>query len=99
MSGGHWDYLSWKLDGRADDLYLLAGPLQLLAAIEHELDWGHSGDTCLDCARLRTIAALETFYDGGARGATVAIAVVRDGYQNMCPEDFEREKQRRKDHL
>jgi hypothetical protein len=38
MSGGHWNYLGFKLEERAD----YAGNVwKLLGAIEHELDWGN----------------------------------------------------------
>lgn len=91
MSGGHWDYLQFRLD-EAADMHMPAACLQVLGQVEHELDWGHSGDTCLPCARLRVIAGLETFFDGGAADARAAIAVLRDRQQvtTICDECLER---------
>lgn len=94
MSGGAWDYLSYKLEEMAENAQRYLGALRLLAAIEHEMDWGISGDTCYECAKLRVIAALETFFDGGAQDDGPAVAVARDGKQNLCPKCLEREKQR-----
>ena len=74
MSGGHWDYLSYKLEERAP----YAGNVwELLAAIEHELDWGICCDTCYECAKIRTIRALEAFFDSGATDITTAIRLLR----------------------
>jgi hypothetical protein len=74
VSGGHWDYLAHKLGERAE----YAGEIwELLAAIEHELDWGLSGDTCYECAKIRTIRALESFFDSGASLITTAIRLLR----------------------
>lgn len=84
MSGGAWGYLSDKLEERAEEAHGTAECLRLLAAIEHSLDWGKCSDTCYECAKLRTIAALEAFFEGGAMGATTAIAIARDWKQNRC---------------
>lgn len=40
--------------------------LALLPDIEHALDWGLSGDTCPDCARLRASAAIESYLTNGS---------------------------------
>lgn len=81
MSGGHWDYLSFKLEERARP----AGEVwRLLAALEHELDWGLSGDSCVACARNRMGPALEAFFDAGCNDASTAIAVARDSRQHRC---------------
>ena len=73
MSGGHWDYLAHKLGERAE----YAGEVwELLASIEHELDWGLSGDTCYECAKIRTIRAIESYFDSGASLITTAIRLL-----------------------
>ena len=83
MSGGHWNYLATRLEERAE----FGGAIwKLIAQLEHELDWGISCDTCASCARIRVVAALETYFDGGAEGIGTALAVARDGRQNLCPE-------------
>lgn len=92
MSGGHWDYLSRVFDEAADGPGdLVRSSLRLLGQIEHELDWGHSCDTCLGCARLRVIAALDQFYDDRGN-ATAALAVLRDrdAVENYCDECLSR---------
>jgi hypothetical protein len=74
MSGGHWDYLAHKLRERSE----YAGEVwELLAAIEHELDWGICQDDCYECAKIRTIRALESFFDSGASLITTAIRLLR----------------------
>jgi len=83
MSGGHWDYLSYKLEERG------AGQEEvwnLLAVIEHEMDWGLSGDTCRKCAYIRVPLALEAFFDTGATDAKTAISIMRDREQYLCPD-------------
>lgn len=84
MSGGHWNYSaeSYREAGRrANDAF------QLLAQCEHELDWGISADTCLDCAKLRVAGALIKFFDGDIEAA---LAIARDRQQNRCPRCEER---------
>lgn len=61
MSGGHWQYLQHRLN---DAAMHTAESIQLLGAIEHTLDWGISGDTCHDCAKIQVIEMLESFFDG-----------------------------------
>ena len=79
MSGGHWDYQS-------DDLLAIgqnvAELYQLISVIEHELDWGICGDTCLACTKLRVPEALIVYFDGDV---DAAVAVARDNKQNQCP--------------
>jgi hypothetical protein len=71
VSGGHWNYLSHKLEERAE----YAGDIwKLLGAIEHELDWGISCDTCYECAKARVVRALEAFFDTEAASTDTAIA-------------------------
>lgn len=95
MSGGMWNYLSNTLEDRADELRYAGEAFKLLAIIEHELDWGASADTCYDCAKLRVIAALETFFNDHATNAMAAAAVARDDHQNRCPKCEEREVARK----
>lgn len=95
MSGGHWDYLSHKLIDRAEELGHAKEAFYLLAAIEHELDWGLSCDTCRECAKLRTVAALIQFFNDSAYKADAAMAIARDHKQNMCSKCEEREKARK----
>jgi len=81
MSGGHWNYMSARLDDRAKS----AGEVwRLMAALEHELDWGISADTCYECAKRRVAAAVESFFDSYCNDATIAIAIARDHNQHMC---------------
>ena len=90
MSGGHWEYLAYKLEERAEEAQSAIEALRLLAAIEHEMDWGIAGDSCYDCAKLRVIAALEEFFNHQARDAGPAIAIARDWKQNRCERDSKR---------
>lgn len=74
MSGGHWDYLGYKLRERAS----FAGDVwNLLGAIEHELDYGICCDTCYDCAKIRVIRALEAFFDNEAMNSETSIRLLR----------------------
>jgi hypothetical protein len=89
MSGGHWNYLQWKFDEAAEGPgNLVKSSLELLGQIEHELDWGHSCDTCLACARLRVLAALDRFYDDCGQSTLAALAILRDSQavSNYCDE-------------
>lgn len=82
MSGGHWNYLSNTLEERAE---YGKHALLLLAAIEHELDWGVSCDSCLKCAELRCIAALKVFFDHDGESSVEAIDIAMDRCkENMC---------------
>ncbi len=75
MSGGNWEYLSHTLEERIgaplDDVW------KLLAGIEHALDWGICCDTCYDCAKIRTIAALEAYFDTGATSVELSLRLLR----------------------
>lgn len=83
MSGGHWDYLGFKLETK--ERY--GGRVwHLLAQFEHELDWGYSGDTCLTCAERRVAKALAAYFDTACEDIGTALALARDGLQNRCDE-------------
>jgi len=92
MSGGHWNYLSSKLDERAIESHEV---WRLLSTIEHELDWGICGDTCVGCAKIRVAEAMECFFDYNCRDATRAIALMNDRKQNRCLKCEERDRQRK----
>lgn len=81
MSGGAWEYQQFRIEEEAQRL---AATLRLLAEIEHELDWGVSGDTCHKCARIRVGAALEQFFEKQREDASTALAILRDHQQNKC---------------
>ena len=81
MSGGHWNYLDTKLEEQGINL---KETFYFLAAVEHELDWGITNDTCLDCAKLRAAEALILYFDGSVASA---IAIVRDRQQNQCAKE------------
>lgn len=88
MSGGHWDYLSRKLEERAE----YAGNVwKLLAAIEHELDWGICGDTCYECAKIRAIRALEAFFNTEATDESTAVRLLRSS-EPECEDCKQRSK-------
>lgn len=91
MSGGNWNYLSYKIEER------IGQPLdevwRLLAAIEHELDWGISGDTCYECAKIRTIKALEAYFDTDATSVENSLHILHET-QPECAECKEAHKTR-----
>ena len=91
MSGGAWDYLGRRFEEWGEGLDRIRPMLEVVVAIEHELDWGASGDTCLPCARRRVIAALVAFFDDRGSTAERAVAVARDDLQNQCPECVKRD--------
>ncbi len=62
--------------------------MELLAQIEHELDWGVSCDTCLACAKLRVVAALIEFFSDGATDARRAVEIAK-GVSRPEPEDHQ----------
>mgnify|MGYP001609190161 FL=1 len=84
MSGGAWDYICYKLEEIQEQAVREKEGMRLLAAVAKELEWGHSGDTCLDCARLRVMAALDIWFGSGCWDAGAAVALVRDNKQNLC---------------
>ena len=87
MSGGHWGYMSTKLEERGRS----AGEIwRLMAALEHELDWGICMDTCMHCARNRLVPALQAFFDNNCEDSTTSIAIARDSKQHMCESCEER---------
>jgi hypothetical protein len=95
MSGGHWGYMSMEIEewGRKT-----SETMRLMAILERELDWGICGDSCHDCARIRTAIAIEAFFDTQMDNAVAAIALARDREQNLCPKcekwrDEQKEKQ------
>ena len=61
MSGGYWQYKSDEIEMWSGHI---AEAMELIAAAEHELDWGLSGDTCHQCARIRVGAAVEALLEG-----------------------------------
>jgi hypothetical protein len=93
MSGGHWEYLSYKIEER------VGAPLdevwRLLAAIEHELDWGICCDTCYECAKIRTINALEAYFDTQATDVSNSLRLLRNS-EPECTRCKEWAKQRGK---
>lgn len=93
MSGGHWDYLSQKLE---DSIPAATAALEFLAAAEHELDWGICSDTCRACSKLRMAPALELLFDHWP-DAKPAIAMVRDQRQNQCDDCAARDAKRARD--
>ncbi len=98
MSGGRWDY-GRNFEDNEEAISRINASNFLLKALEHELDWSLSGDTCRDCAKLRAIAALEQFFDDRGYNAEAATAIARDHEQNRCQkciEFWKKEKQRAK---
>lgn len=91
MSGGHWDYLGFKLEERST----YAGDVwKLLAAIERELDYGISGDTCYECAKVRVIRGIEAYFDIEATNSETAIRLVRS-VEPECENCQQREAERK----
>lgn len=81
MSGGHWNYMQHRLNDKARE----AGAVWLLMAeLEHQLDWGICGDTCIGCAKARCAEALVAFFDAGCENASRALSIARDYKQNEC---------------
>ncbi len=62
MSGGAWGYLKYKIEEESARNQVI---VNVIAQIEHEMDWGISCDTCYNCAKLRVIAALEELFENG----------------------------------
>lgn len=90
MSGGHWQYLRYKLEEHGQ---ITKEALDLLGGLEHALDWGLSGDTCYDCAKIQVIAALEAFFNAHSGEETERTwqEVLADSYTYLCPRHQERE--------
>lgn len=74
MSGGHWQYLQFKMGDWAHNFRAV---WELMAAIEGELDWGICGDTCYECAKNRVVPAIEAFFDEGCEDSTTAVAIMK----------------------
>lgn len=86
VSGGAWGYRRDELEeagNRAESAF------SLLAEIEHCLDWGISGDTCFECAKVQAIAALCLWFGRGDRGSWWAV-FREEAHQYLCPRCFER---------
>lgn len=81
MSGGAWEYQQFKIE---EEALRLGELLRLIAQIEHELDWGVSGDTCLYCAHRRVGVAFEQYFGDGRNDATAAVAIAKDDGQSKC---------------
>lgn len=73
MSGGHWNYLAHQLRERAE---YAGGIWRLMAEIERDLDYGISCDSCYDCAKIRTVRALEAFFDTGATDIETSVRLM-----------------------
>lgn len=87
MSGGHWQYGTHCLQETSDALERLNLEHQFLRALQHELDWGHSGDSCLECARLRVISGLDalfTMLDEGGDFGEILTRLKMGGAETVC---------------
>lgn len=88
MSGGHWGYLAEKFRDLGEDVAernaMTTATLEVMAEIEHQLDWGISCDTCYECAKNRIVPALEEFFTHRGQHPFSALALLRDGKQNQC---------------
>jgi len=84
MSGGAWDYPSSRFEEIGKKAKAV---FDLMAAIEHEMDWAVCGDTCEDCFRKRLVYALEAFFEDGGEDAERAVEILREKTHNkkyMC---------------
>lgn len=90
MSGGHWNYLGHKLQDRAEYAGNVWG---LLGAIEHELDYGISCDTCYECANIRVINALEAYFDTEATSVDNSLRLIRSS-ESECAKCKEWDKRK-----
>lgn len=78
--GGHWNTLCVELAERS----VYAGTIwQLLAQIEHVLDFGISGETCYGCAQRRVILALESYFDAQGKDPYDALTLLQ-GNEHVC---------------
>lgn len=73
MSGGHWNYLGYRIEERAS----YNNVWRLIAYIEHTLDRGICHDDCNDCAERNVIEALKTYFDHNAESVEEALAELR----------------------
>lgn len=76
MSGGHWNYEEHQ---RREWFTQASDLLALFPDLEHELDWGLSGDTCIDCARVTVARVIEVYLD--TKDLHVAQAAARGGFK------------------
>lgn len=88
MSGGHWNYLQFRLEERAKhaDIWLL------MAAIEKALDYGICCDSCYECEKIRVIEALELYFDNEAESAEESISHLM-GHDDKCQRCKERKRE------
>lgn len=84
MSGGHWGYMGDRLEYHIQHAIADKELWSLIQVLEHELDWGWSGDSCRDCAIQRTGYAISAFFDEQCVNATKAMAIARDSHQHRC---------------
>ena len=89
MSGGRWDY-GRALEDNQEALQRLTATNEVMTTVEHEMDWGYSGDTCRECSKLRALAALEQFFDDRCGSAAASVAIARDHRQNRCSKCLKR---------
>ena len=73
MSGGHWNYFSHNIEEAGK---MVAPVFEVMAGIEHELDWALSGDACYGCAQNRVIAALEALFDTRCRDSELSLHIL-----------------------
>lgn len=88
MSGGAWGYLSYKLDEYSDRV---SDVMEFVSLVEHELDWGVSGDTCQACAEKRVMAAIYQFFEDRAyfTDEVKETLVNHDNEETMCERHIE----------
>lgn len=60
MSGGHWGYRSGELERQGEHLQYT---FNVLAILEHAIDWGICCDTCSACDRINAYDALVAYFD------------------------------------
>ena len=83
MSGGHWDYRVQEFLEMGQNVAELC---QVISVIEHELDWGISGDTCFDCAKLRVVETLLDYFDGEVATAVITASAREHNQCTRCKE-------------
>lgn len=74
MSGGHWNYLSTRIQEQAEGI---PGIFEFLAIVEHEMDWALCGDTCAECTKLRLWEAMVQFFTDYGGDQNRAIVIMR----------------------
>lgn len=73
MSNEHWGGLPYQLE---ESWQTATHALTLLVRIARTLNAGKSGDACYGCAKLRTVAALEKFFDRDAYSITESFEIL-----------------------